>query len=58
LAAEMIAWGTPQAKDTELGIPFTFDQERDMPTWVTCAVHVQVAKKSLLAINTSPMHFR
>jgi len=43
-AAEMIGWGTPQAKDTGLGIASTFGQERDMPTWVSCAVQVHVDK--------------
>lgn len=41
-AAQMIGWGTPQAKDTALGIASTFGQERDMPTWVSCAVQVHV----------------
>jgi isoquinoline 1-oxidoreductase beta subunit len=45
-AAEMIGWGTPQAKDTALGIASTFGQERDMPTWVSCAVQVHVDKSN------------
>ncbi|MCT8988462.1 molybdopterin cofactor-binding domain-containing protein [Shewanella phaeophyticola] len=43
-AAEMIEWGKPQAENTGLGIASTFGQERDMPTWVACAVQVQVDK--------------
>ncbi|XQW83803.1 molybdopterin cofactor-binding domain-containing protein [Thalassotalea piscium] len=43
-AAELIGWGTPQAKDTGIGIASTFGQERNMPTWVSCAVQVHVDK--------------
>lgn len=43
-AAEMIDWGSEQPENTGLGIASTFGQERDMPTWVACAVQVQVNK--------------
>jgi CO/xanthine dehydrogenase Mo-binding subunit len=45
-AAEMIGWGQAQARDTGLGIASTFGQERDMPTWVACAVQVHVDKNT------------
>jgi CO/xanthine dehydrogenase Mo-binding subunit len=45
-AAEMIGWGAEQAQDTGLGIASTFGQERDMPTWVACAVQVHVDKSN------------
>jgi isoquinoline 1-oxidoreductase beta subunit len=45
-AAEMIGWGTPQPKGTALGIASTAGQERDMPTWVSCAVQVNVDKSN------------
>ena len=45
-AAEMIGWGTEQPENTGLGIASTFGQERDMPTWVSCAVQVQVNKSN------------
>ncbi|KGD74699.1 aldehyde dehydrogenase [Tatumella morbirosei] len=41
-AAELIGWGTTQPENTGLGIASTFGQERDMPTWVACAVRVHV----------------
>ncbi len=43
-AAAMIGWGTQQPTDTELGIASIFGQEREMPTWVACAVQVHVDK--------------
>ncbi|WP_338525777.1 molybdopterin cofactor-binding domain-containing protein [Pseudomonas batumici] len=43
-AATMIGWGTQQPEGTGLGIASTFGQERDMPTWVACAVQVRVDK--------------
>ena len=43
-AADMIGWGTQQAEGYGLGIASTFGQERDMPTWVACAVQVHVDK--------------
>ncbi|WP_025564877.1 molybdopterin cofactor-binding domain-containing protein [Psychromonas sp. SP041] len=45
-AAEMIGWGSEQPENTGLGIASTFGQERDMPTWVSCAVQVQVNKSN------------
>lgn len=45
-AADMIGWGAEQAQDTGLGIASTFGQERDMPTWVACAVQVHVDKSN------------
>ena len=45
-AADMIGWGTEQPENTGLGIASTFGQERDMPTWVSCAVQVQVNKSN------------
>lgn len=43
-AAAMIGWGTPQPTGTGLGIASTFGQEREMPTWVACAVQLHVDK--------------
>lgn len=42
--AAMIGWGQPTAPGKGLGIASTFGQERDMPTWVACAVQVDVNK--------------
>lgn len=41
-AAQMIGWGQSLPEDTGMGIASTFGQERDMPTWVACAVQVHV----------------
>ncbi|MBU2978052.1 molybdopterin cofactor-binding domain-containing protein [Alteromonas sp. C1M14] len=41
-AAEMIGWGKPQAPNKGIGLATTFGQEREMPTWVGCAVQVHV----------------
>jgi isoquinoline 1-oxidoreductase beta subunit len=54
-AAEMIGWGTPQAKDTALGIASTYGQERAMPTWVSCAVQVHVDKTNGL-VNVEKLY--
>lgn len=54
-AAEMIGWGKPQPKDTGLGIASTFGQERDMPTWVSCAVQVHVDKSNGL-VNVEKLY--
>lgn len=54
-AAEMIGWGKPQAEDTGMGIASTFGQERDMPTWVACAVQVHVDKDNGL-VNVEKLH--
>jgi CO/xanthine dehydrogenase Mo-binding subunit len=43
-AAAMIGWGAQQPAGTGLGIASTFGQEREMPTWVACAVQVHVDK--------------
>ena len=51
-SADMIDWGTEQPENTGLGIASTFGQERDMPTWVSCAVQVQVNKSNgLVDVN-------
>lgn len=54
-AAQMIGWGKPQAKDTGIGIASTFGQEREMPTWVACAVQVHVDKDNGL-VNVEKLH--
>jgi CO/xanthine dehydrogenase Mo-binding subunit len=54
-AAQMIGWGAPQAQDTGLGIASTFGQERDMPTWVACAVQVHVNKTNGL-VNVEKLY--
>lgn len=54
-AAEMIGWGKPQAKDSGIGIASTFGQERDMPTWVACAVQVHVDKDNGL-VNVEKLY--
>ena len=54
-AAEMIGWGKPQAKDTGIGIASTFGQEREMPTWVGCAVQVHVDRDNGL-VNVEKLY--
>jgi isoquinoline 1-oxidoreductase subunit beta len=45
-AAEKAKWGAEMPNDVGLGVATTFDQERDMPTWVACVARVRVDRPS------------
>jgi CO/xanthine dehydrogenase Mo-binding subunit len=45
-AAQRAGWGTKLPPDSGLGLATTFGQERDMPTWISCAARVRVDRAS------------